>query len=122
MMPFSVSCLYFLLSEEGEIHTAIRAMFEEMGMLREVVRLAMFQHEEAIRLEEVACKDDVGQFSQIGQGVWRIGKDEVELLIATSHIAEDIGADSHACLILQLLQETTNKTVVQTVLLDADDT
>ena len=81
----------------------------------------MFQDKESTFLQKVACHDDIGNLRQIGQGVWRICKDEVKLLITAGQVAEDITTDWHTGLIAQLLKKTFDETVMKSVLLDADN-
>ena len=96
-------------------------MFYEVWMVAEIIRLAMLKDEESIGLDKVASHDDIGEFGQVRQLVGRIGKDYVELLIATCQVLEDIATYGNARLVAQLLKEALDKTVVQTVLLYADN-
>lgn len=96
-------------------------MFYEVWMVAKVIRLTMLKDEESIGLDKVAGHDDVGEFGQVWQLVGRIGKDNVELLIAACQVLEDIATHGNARLIAQLLKEALDKTVVQTVLLYADN-
>ena len=73
------------LPKEGEVNAAVGAVLDEAGMLGEVVGLAVLEDEEAVGLEEVPAEDDVGEFGDLRQDVWRVGKDEVELLAALCH-------------------------------------
>lgn len=96
-------------------------MFYEVWMVAEIIRLAMLKDEESIGLDKVASHDDIGEFGQVWQLVGRIGKDYVELLIATCQVLEDIATYGNARLVAQLLKEAFNETMVQTVLLYADN-
>ena len=51
-------------------------------MCAEVIGLAMFQHEQAVRFQQVVPEHEVGKFFQFLQGIGRVGKDKVELFIA----------------------------------------
>ena len=58
------------------------AVFHEVGMLGEVMILAMFEYEDAVGSKDVAAEDEVGQGGELFQGIGRVGKDEVELPVA----------------------------------------
>lgn len=51
---------------------------------------AMFEDEDAFWFEESFLKDQVRDGRQFLQGVWRIGKDKVKLLLARLYKAKDI--------------------------------
>ena len=51
-------------------------------MLGKIMLLAMLEDKDSFRLEERLLEDEVGNLGQFLQGVGRIGKDEVELLVA----------------------------------------
>ena len=72
-------------SEEREIDAAVLAVLEEVGMLGEIVVLAVFEDEEPVGLEQTALDDEVGQCGEFLEGVGRVGKDEVELLFAGTY-------------------------------------
>ena len=112
-----------------------------MGVQGEIVVLAMFEDKDAVGLEQFALNDEVGQGLNFLQGVGRIGKDEVELLMAGLDEAEHIAADCYhirdsppvirsgrtAALSggggpsAELFQAVLNEAVVVAVELDADD-
>ena len=48
------------LSEERKIDAAVLAVLDEVGVVGEVVVLAVFQDEETVLAEYVACHDNVG--------------------------------------------------------------
>ena len=50
----------------------------------------MFEHEQALGLEQAALQHQVGEFFQPWKGIGRIGKDEVELFMAVGQIAEHV--------------------------------
>ena len=70
------------LPKQREIHAAILAMLHEVGMLREIVVLAVLEDEDALRLQQAMLEDEIGNSGQLLQGIGRVGKDEVELLVA----------------------------------------
>ena len=51
-------------------------------MVGEVIVLAMLEDEDALLVEQVAIQYQVGNLWQLLQSVWRVGKDEVKLLVA----------------------------------------
>ena len=109
------------LLEEGEVDAAIGAVLDEAGMMGEVVLLAVLKDKEAVGLEKVAAKDDVGQLGYLRQGVWRVGKDEVELLAALCHELEDIAANGQRRCVLKLVEELLDEAVVTHIKLYADN-
>ena len=57
-------------------------MLDETGMSGEVILLSMLENEDSSLLKQVFGKHEVGNLGQTFQRVWRIGKDNVELLSA----------------------------------------
>ena len=97
-------------------------MLDEAWMLGEVVRLAVFQHEKATLLEEIATQDDVGQLGYLRQSVWRVCKDEVELLATFGHELKGIASDGQSRCILKLVEILLDESVVTAFELHTDDT
>ena len=91
-------------------------MLQEIGMAGEIIVLAMLQDEDAAFLQQIARHDNIGDFFQIGQGIGRVGKDEVELLIATGQITEHITTNGNTRLILQFLQKALDETMMKAIL------
>lgn len=91
-------------------------MLQEIGMAGEIIILAMLQDEDSTFLQQIARHDNIGNFFQIGQGIGRVGKDEVKLLIAPSQIAKHITTNRYTRLILQFLQETLDETMMKAIL------
>lgn len=91
-------------------------MLQEIGMAGKIIVLAMLQDEDSTFLQQIARHDNIGNFFQIGQGIGRVGKDEVKLLIATDQITEHIATNRHTCLILQFFQETLDETMMKAIL------
>jgi hypothetical protein len=58
------------------------AVVKEVGMLGEIMLLAMLEDKDSFRLEERLLEDEVGNLGQLLQGIGRVGKNEVELLAA----------------------------------------
>lgn len=81
-----------LLFEQGEVDAAIGAVLHEVGMLGEVVVLAVLKHKDAVGLQKTLLHDKVGNLRQLLQGVGRVGKDKVILLPARLDEAKDVGA------------------------------
>ncbi len=57
-------------------------MLQESWMLGEIIVLAMFENEDALFVQKVAIQYEVWNLGELLQGVWRIGKDEIKLLLA----------------------------------------
>ena len=83
--------------------------------------LAMFEHEDTIGLEHFFLKYQIRYLGQFLEGVWRIGKDEVKLLLARLDITEHVTTEGNAGFGVQLLQTLLNKAMVVSVHLNADD-
>lgn len=64
-------------------------------MLGEVVILAVLEDEETVGLQQSALDDEVGQRGEFFQRIGRVGKDEVELLMAGLDESEDISAECY---------------------------
>lgn len=92
-------------------------MLNEVGMLREIVVLAVLKDKDALLLQQILLKNEIGDARQILQGIRGIGKDEVELLMTTLQKAKYIAANRDAGLSIQLLQTVLYKTVMVGVLL-----
>ena len=69
-------------------------MLHEMGIVGEVVVLAMLKHKDAIGLQQSLLEDEIRNLGQLFQGIRRIGKDEVELLFARLDEAKGIAPDT----------------------------
>ena len=99
-------------------------MLNKVGMLREIVVLAVLEDEDALRLQQAMLEDEVGNGGQLLQGIGRVGKDEVELLVAGLNVAEDIGAKTlnieRLSLPFQLFNALQDEAVMVAVLLYAD--
>ena len=70
------------LPKQREIHAAILTMLHKVGMLREIIVLAVLEDEDAVCFQQVLLEDKTGNGRQLLQGIGRIGKDEIELLMA----------------------------------------
>ena len=66
-----------------------------MGMLGEIVVLTVLENEDTTFFQQVLLEDEVGNGGQLLQGVWRISKDEIILLVAGLDVAEDVGTKSN---------------------------
>ena len=112
------------LPEQREIHAAILAMLHEVGMLREIVVLAVLEDEDALRLQQAMSEDEIGNGGQLLQGIGRVGKDKVELLVAGLNVTEYIGAKTlnieRLSLPFQLFDALQDEAVMVAVLLYAD--
>ena len=62
----------------------------EMRVQREIVVFAMLQDEQPVGFEQLVLKNQIGQSRQAFQCVWRVGKDKVELQMASIDILKYI--------------------------------
>ena len=112
------------LPKQREVHAAILTMLNKVGMLREIVVLAVLEDKDALRLQQTVLEDEVGNSGQLLQGIGRVGKDEVELLVAGLNVTEDIGAKTlnieRISLPFQLFDALQDEAVMVAVLLYAD--
>ena len=104
-----------------------------MGVLGEIVVLAMFENKDAVGFEQSALEDEIGQRGEFLEGIGRVGKDEVELLFAGLDETEDVAADcyhigdsppvirSGGGPSAKLLQAVLNEAVVVAIEFNADD-
>ena len=88
-------------------------------MVGEVVVLAVFEDEDASLVEQVAFEDEPGDLGQFLECIRRIGKDEVELLMAALQEPEHIATDEQVALIAQLLEALAYEVGMISVGLDA---
>ena len=70
-------------------------MFHEVRIIREIVVLAMLEDEDTIFFQQSPFEDETGDGGQFLQGIGRIGKDEVKLLLARLDISEHIAAEGY---------------------------
>ena len=90
-------------------------------MVGEIVVLAMLENEDALFVEKVAIEYEVWNLGELLQCVWRIGKDEIELLFAGSQEAEYIATNQKILVFAQLLETLADEVGVVAVCLHADD-
>ena len=95
-------------------------MLHKVWIVGEVVILAVLKHKDAIVLQEALLEDQRGDGGQFLQGIGRVGKDEVELLLARFDKAEHVATDGHTHLGVELLQTLLDEAVVVAILFDAD--
>ena len=69
----------------------------------------MFKDEDAIFCKQIVAKNKVWYLRKVLKGVWRIGKDEVELQVTTFQELEDIARNQVASLVPQFLQTLTDE-------------
>ena len=108
-------------SENREVHTTVSPMFHEMGIIREIIVLPMFEDQYAIILEQSFLKDKAGDLWQFFQSVRGIGKDEIEPLLTRFDEAEHVTAKGHTDIGAEFLQTFLDESVMVTVLFYADD-
>ena len=98
------------------------AVLNEAGMLREIVILAMLEHEDASFCQKVFLEYYIGDGGKVAQSIWRIGKDEIELLFARLDEAEYIATQWYTAVGVQFLKTFSDKTVMVTIHLHANNT
>ena len=96
-------------------------MLHEAGMLGEIGRLTVFEDEESILLEHALGQDNVRQLVQLCQCIGGVCKDEVELFTAFAQETEDVCPDGNGIQVLQLVNETADKVVVQGIHFDGNN-
>ena len=109
----------FRLSEQAEVDAAVSAVLNEAGHVFERVVLAVFENEHSAGLQHVAVKYHLGYSGQFGQGVRRVGEDEVELLAAALYETEHVAAQGYALVCAELGKTLLYEGVVVAVGLDA---
>jgi hypothetical protein len=85
-------------------------------MGREIVGFSVFQYEQSIGTEQAVPHYAVGDGLQLWQGVWRIGKNEVELFAAAGQILENVSTDGNGREVLQFVNETADELVMKRIL------
>ena len=90
-------------------------------MVGEIVVLAMLENEDALFVEKAAIEYEVWNLGKFLQCVWRIGKDEIELLLARSQEAEYIATNQKIPVFAQFLETLADEVGVVAVCLYADD-
>lgn len=84
------------LSENAEIHAAVSTVFHEVFVRGEIILLAVLEDKNAILVEQLMLKYEVWERWQLFQRVRRVGKNEIERLVAGFHETEDIAFDEDA--------------------------
>ena len=91
-------------------------MVHEMRVRREVLSAAMLEDEETFRSQErgtLTLKHEVGQPLYVGQGIWRIGEDEIEGLGSPPKKPEHISPqESHLLRGFERLEELADERAV----------
>ena len=89
-------------------------------MLREIIVFAMLKDEDASFVEIVAIQNEVWNLRQLLQGVWRISKDKVKLLLAGLQKTEYITTNQNILVFAQLLETLAYEVGMIAVCLYAD--
>ena len=97
-------------------------MLQESRMVGEIVVLAMLENEDALFVEKIAIEYEVWNLGELLQCVWRIGKDEIELLLACSQEAEYIATNQKILVFAQFLEALSDKVGMVAVSFYTDDT
>ncbi len=71
-------------------------MFHKVRVIRKVILLAVFEYEYSIVFQHICLEYPFRYGMKFGQSVWRISKDEVELLFASLYEAENVAAYRNA--------------------------
>ena len=95
-------------------------MLQESWMVGEIVVLAMLENEDALFVQKIAIEYEVWNLGKLLQRVWRIGKDEIELLLAGSQEAEYIAANQKIPVFAQFLETLADEVGMVAVGLYAD--
>ena len=98
------------------MYAAVCALLHKAGMGGEIVGFSVFQYEQTIGTEQTVPHYAVGDGLQLWQGVWRIGKNEVELFAAAGQILEYVSTDGNGREVLQLVNETADELVMERIL------
>ena len=96
-------------------------MLHKVRVAGEVVVFAMFEDEDTLGLEQTFLEDETWNPGQLLQGIGRIGKDEVELLLARLDETEGIATKGDADLRIEFFQTVGDEAVMISILFDADD-
>ena len=96
-------------------------MLQEPWMLGKIIILAMLENEDSIFVQQVAIQYEVWDLRKFLQRVWRIGKDEIKLLLAGLQEAEHIATNQKILVFAQLLETLADEVGVVAVCLYADD-
>ena len=89
-------------------------------MVGEIVVLAMLENEDAALVQKATIQYEVWNLGKLLQRVWRIGKDEIELLLAGSQEAEYIAANQKIPVFAQFLETLADEVGMVAVGLYAD--
>ena len=84
--------LFFL--KKAEIHLAIVSLFDKVRIAFEVVGFAVFQNKDAVWFEKT-FQNQFGYDVKLFQLVWRVCKDYVERLSASSQKVESVHSQSY---------------------------
>ena len=74
--------IFVELFENREIHASVLAVFHKVGMRGEIVLLAVLEDEYPVFFQQLFFKYQIGNLCQFRKRIGRVGKDEVELLVA----------------------------------------
>ena len=106
-------------AEDGEVYFAVDAVLVEVGQVAEVVSLAVFNHEDGVGFEHLGVEHQFGNGGEIGQIVWWVGKDDVELRAARFHKFQRIALHLNEIGVVELLFHLANEIVLRSRLLHA---
>lgn len=107
--------------EKAEVYAAVDALLDETGVLSKAVVLAVLEDEHTIFGQHTSSKDEVGEFGKACEGIGRVGKDEVEGVVALLDVTEHIGSQGNPILLLELLLDLIYMGMVRRLALYGDD-
>ena len=87
-----------------------------MGVRREVVMLSMLENEESIGRKKLLREDEIRDGWQLREGIRRVSKDEIELLMTALYESEDVALDQYMFIGTYLLHTLCNETSMVSVL------
>ena len=112
---------FFLRPEDAEVDASVSAVLDKSGHVFKRIVLAVLENEYAAGLQQTAFEDEPGQRRQFGQGIRRVGEDEVELLVAALQEAEHVAAQGHTLVRPEFLEALADESVMVAVGLNAYD-
>lgn len=96
-------------------------MFHKVGMVSKTQVLAVLQYEKTVWLQDVVPEDQVGYLRKLGQGVWRVCKDEVELFLAFPDVLEHVTFKRETFVCFHLIHDFPDECVVLRVFFYGND-
>ena len=108
--------------KEGEIHTAIRTVFNETRMVLKLMVFTMFQYKETTSLQQSMFQDPIRNLGQLFQCIRGVCKNEIELLTSATDIFQGIGTYRYTFVRFDLTHHLTDESMMMAVLLNRHHT